>query len=190
MTGDYLTNQLLVAMPALGDPNFAHTVTLVCEHNKDGALGIVINRPMDMAVSEVFQQLDLATQDLKLGKQPVLRGGPVAPERGFVLHPPASDGAPSYDATLQVSPNLHVTTSRDVLAAIARGEGPSQALVALGYAGWGAGQLEEEIRSNAWLNVPMDISILFETPYNERWRAAVKLLGIDSERLSSHAGHA
>jgi putative transcriptional regulator len=190
MSGEYLTNQLLVAMPALGDPNFAHTVTLVCEHTKDGALGIVINRPMEMAVSEVFEQLDLATQDLKLRDQRVLRGGPVAPERGFVLHPPSHAGTPTYDATLKVSPELHVTTSRDVLAAIARGEGPHQALVALGYAGWGAGQLEEEIRSNAWLNVPMDSAILFETPFQERWRAAMKLLGVDSERLSSQTGHA
>jgi putative transcriptional regulator len=190
MTGDYLTNQLLVAMPALGDPNFAHTVTLVCEHNKDGALGIVINRPMEMAVSEVFEQLDLATQDLRLRDQPVLRGGPVAPERGFVLHPPMQTGSPAYDATLQVSPTLHVTTSRDVLAAISRGEGPAQALVALGYAGWGAGQLEEEIRSNAWLNVPFDEAILFEVPFSDRWQAAMKLLGIDSSRLSSQAGHA
>jgi putative transcriptional regulator len=190
MNGDYLTNQLLVAMPALGDPNFAHTVTLVCEHNKDGALGIVINRPMEMAVSEVFEQLDLATQDLRLRDQPVLRGGPVAPERGFVLHPPMQTGGPGYDATLEVSPTLHVTTSRDVLAAISRGEGPAQALVALGYAGWGAGQLEEEIRSNAWLNVPVDEAILFEVPFSDRWQAAMKLLGIDSSRLSSQAGHA
>jgi putative transcriptional regulator len=190
MAGDYLTNQLLVAMPALGDPNFAHTVTLVCEHNKDGALGIVINRPMEMAVSEVFEQLDLATQDLRLRDQPVLRGGPVAPERGFVLHPPMDPESEPYDATLQVSSTLHVTTSRDVLAAISRGEGPAQALVALGYAGWGAGQLEEEIRSNAWLNVPVDDAILYQVPFNERWQAAMKLLGIDSSRLSSQAGHA
>jgi putative transcriptional regulator len=190
MTGDYLTNQFLVAMPTLGDPNFAQTVTLVCEHNKDGALGIVINRPMEMAISAVFEQLDLAAQDLRLRDQPVLRGGPVAPERGFVLHPPSAEGSPPYDATLAVSPQLHVTTSRDVLAAIARGEGPPHALIALGYAGWGAGQLEEEIRSNAWLNVPVDEAILYRTPYHERWRAAVKLLGIDSERLSSQTGHA
>jgi putative transcriptional regulator len=190
MTGDYLTNQFLVAMPTLGDPNFAQTVTLVCEHNKDGALGIVINRPMGMAIGEVFEQLDLAAQDLRLRDQPVLRGGPVAPERGFVVHPPVSGASAPYDATLAISPQLHVTTSRDVLAAIARGEGPTRALVALGYAGWGAGQLEQEIRSNAWLNVPVDEAILFQTPYDERWRAAVKLLGIDSERLSTQAGHA
>lgn len=190
MSGDYLTNQFLVAMPSLGDPQFSQTVTLVCEHNKDGALGLVINRPMDMAVGEVFQQLDLAAQDLRLRGQPVLRGGPVSPERGFVVHPPMADGSDPYDATLAVSAHLHVTTSRDVLAAIARGEGPHQALVALGYAGWEAGQLEEEIRSNAWLNVPVDTTILFDIPYGDRWRAAVKLLGIDFDRLSSQAGHA
>jgi len=190
MIGHYLTNQLLVAMPTLGDPNFSRTVTLVCEHNKDGALGIIINRPMEMAISEVFQQLDLTAQDIRLRDQPVLRGGPVAPERGFVLHPAATEGAPVYDATLAVSEKLHVTTSRDVLAAIARGEGPNEALLALGYAGWGAGQLEEEMRANAWLNVPVDEAILFRVPYSERWTAAMQLLGINSERLSSQTGHA
>jgi putative transcriptional regulator len=189
MLGAYLNNQLLIAMPSLGDPNFSHTVTLVCEHNKEGALGIIINRPMEMAIGEVFEQLDLATQDLKLRNQPVLRGGPVAPERGFVVHPP-NPIASVYDATLAVSDAVHVTTSRDILAAIARGEGPSQAVMALGYAGWGAGQLEEEIRSNAWLNVPVDPAILFDIPYEDRWNAAMKLLGVDSTRLSSHAGHA
>lgn len=189
MSGDYLHNQLLIAMPSLGDPNFSHTVTLVCEHNKDGALGIIINRPMEMAVGEVFEQLDLATQDLKLRNQPVLRGGPVAPERGFVLHPP-EPGAAVYDATLAVSDAIHVTTSRDILAAIARGEGPSQTVMALGYAGWGAGQLEDEILSNAWLTVPVDPAILFDIPYEDRWRAAMKLLGVDSNRLASQAGHA
>jgi putative transcriptional regulator len=189
MLGAYLNNQLLIAMPSLGDPNFSHTVTLVCEHNKEGALGIIINRPMEMAIGEVFEQLDLATQDLKLRNQPVLRGGPVAPERGFVVHPP-NPIASVYDATLAVSDAVHVTTSRDILAAIARGEGPSQAVMALGYAGWGAGQLEEEIRSNAWLNVPVDPTILFDIPYEDRWNAAMKLLGVDSTRLSSHAGHA
>lgn len=190
MSGTYLSNQLLVAMPTLGDPNFAHTVTLVCEHNKDGALGIVINRPMSMTMGDVFTQLDLATQDLRVREQPVLRGGPVAPERGFVVHTPVTDGTAAFDATLEVSADLHVTTSRDVLAALARGEGPTQSLFALGYAGWGAGQLEDEIRSNAWLNVPADQSILFAVPHGDRWRAAMKLLGIDSGRLASHAGHA
>ncbi|MEI8297325.1 MAG: YqgE/AlgH family protein [Pseudomonadota bacterium] len=190
MRGAYLTNQLLVAMPTLADPNFAQTVTLICEHTDQGALGIVINRPMAMGLAEVFQQLSLPTDATELRDQAVLRGGPVHQERGFVLHPPGADGTSPWDATLQVSPTLHVTTSRDILNSMAHGTGPHQAVVALGYAGWEAGQLEQEIRSNAWLNVPADEAILFHTPYEERWHAAVRLLGIDFERLSSQAGHA
>jgi putative transcriptional regulator len=189
MRGAYLTNQLLVAMPSLEDPNFAHSVTLICEHTDKGALGIVVNRPMSMGLGEVFQQLDLHTDDAALREQPVLRGGPVHQDRGFVLHAPA-DGAPEWDATLKVSRTLHVTTSRDILGSMARGEGPRPAIVALGYAGWEGGQLEDEIRSNAWLTVPADEAILFATPFEQRWHAAVRLLGIDFERLSSQAGHA
>jgi len=190
MPGAYLTNQLLVAMPTLADPNFAQTVTLICEHTAKGALGIVINRPMAMGLGEVFQQLSLATDNPDLRDQPVLRGGPVHQDRGFVLHPPAADGTSPWDATLKVSPTLHVTTSRDILDSMARGAGPQPAVVALGYAGWDAGQLEQEIRSNAWLNVPVDEAILFRTPYEQRWHAAARLLGIDFGRLSSQAGHA
>ena len=190
MRGAYLTNQLLVAMPSLEDPNFAQTVTLICEHTDKGALGIVINRPLAMGLGEVFQQLDLRTDNAALNDQPVLRGGPVHQDRGFVLHAPAAPGMPGWDATLHVSPTLHVTTSRDILGSMARGTGPHPAVVALGYAGWEAGQLEEEIRSNVWLNVPVDEAILYSTPFEQRWQAAVRLLGIDFDRLSSQAGHA
>jgi putative transcriptional regulator len=190
MRGAYLTNQLLVAMPSLADPNFAQTVTLICEHTDKGALGIVINRPLTMALGEVFEQLSLSTTDSGLRDRPVLRGGPVQQDRGFVLHPPAPSGLEPWDSTLKVSATLHVTTSRDILGAMARGEGPLQAVVALGYAGWDAGQLEEEIRSNAWLNVRVDDSIIFDTPFEQRWHAAARLLGIDFGRLSNQAGHA
>jgi putative transcriptional regulator len=183
----YLNNQLLVAMPTLADPNFAQTVTLICEHTAKGALGIVLNRPLPMLLGEVFDQLSLPATDSALRGRSVLRGGPVQTDRGFVLHPPGT----SWDSTLKVSPHLQVTTSRDILASMAKGEGPEQAVVALGYAGWDAGQLEEEIRSNAWLNVPTDESIIFAVPFEGRWHAAARLLGIaDMARLSREAGHA
>ncbi len=190
MRGAYLTNQLLLAMPSLEDPNFAQSVTLICEHSDKGALGIVINRPMAMGLGEVFQQLDLRTDDVALRDQPVLRGGPVHQDRGFVLHPPVEAGAPGWEATLRVSPTLHVTTSRDILGSMARGLGPRPAVMALGYAGWEAGQLEDEIRSNAWLTVPVDEAILYTVPFEQRWHAAMRLLGVDFSRLSTQAGHA
>jgi putative transcriptional regulator len=190
MRSAYLSNQLLVAMPSLADPNFAQTVTLICEHTANGALGIILNRPLGMALGDVFAQLSLSSADVQLREQLVLRGGPVQQDRGFVLHPPASAEAAPWDSTLKVSPTLHVTTSRDILGSMARGAGPAQAVVALGYAGWDAGQLEDEIRSNAWLNVPVDDAIIFETPFEQRWHAAARLLGIDFGRLSNQAGHA
>lgn len=190
MAGGYLTNQFLVAMPSLVDDNFAQTVTLVCEHTAKGALGIVVNRPLGMTLGEVLDQLELETKDAALREQPVLRGGPVQQDRGFVLHPVGAAGAREFDSTLRISDTLCVTTSRDVLASMARGEGPAQAVIALGYAGWDAGQLEEEIRSNAWLNVPADDSIIFALPFEQRWQAAARLLGIDLGRISSQSGHA
>lgn len=185
--GTYLNNQLLVAMPALADPNFSHSVALICEHTDRGALGIVINRPLEMKMSEVLEQLSLSTEDQRLRDMPVLRGGPVQLDRGFVLHRP---GAGEWDSTLPVSDALHVTTSRDVLAAMARGEGPAQAVVALGYAGWDAGQLEEEVLQNAWLTVPCDETLIFDLPYEQRWHAAARLLGVELSRISHQAGRA
>jgi putative transcriptional regulator len=190
MRSAYLSNQLLVAMPSLADPNFAQTVTLICEHTSKGALGIVLNRPLGMALGDVFRQLALESNDAQLRDQPVLRGGPVQQDRGFVLHPPSAQAGEPWDSTLEVSPTLHVTTSRDILGSMARGQGPAQAVVALGYAGWDAGQLEDEIRSNAWLTVPVDDAIIFATPFEQRWQAAAQLLGIDFGRLSPQAGHA
>jgi putative transcriptional regulator len=182
----YLTSQLLIAMPALADPNFNRTVTLICEHSDQGALGIVINRPLGVRLAEIFSQLDLQDCDRHASDQPVLHGGPVQPQAGFVLH----DDARAWDSTLRVSDGLCMTTSRDILVAMAKGSGPSHALVALGYAGWGAGQLEREIGENAWLSVTSTPEILFHTPFEQRWEAAAKLIGIDFGRLSSEAGHA
>jgi putative transcriptional regulator len=182
----YLTNQFLIAMPAMDDPNFAQTVTLVCEHNERGALGIVINRSLPMTLVEVFDQLGLDSSRSRLGDQPVLRGGPVQTERGFVLHSPAG----RFESSLPVSERMHLTTSRDVLDALAAGKGPDSAVIALGYAGWDAGQLEDEMARNAWLTVDADERVLFATPIEQRWNAAARLLGIDLLALSSDAGHA
>jgi len=185
--GAYLNNQLLVAMPALADPNFSHSVTLVCEHNERGALGIVINRPLEMRMAEVLEQLSLETSDARLRDMPVLAGGPVQRDRGFVLHRP---GPRRWESTMRVSKSLHVTTSRDVLAAMAEGEGPDPAVIALGYAGWEAGQLDEELLQNAWLTVPCDESLIFELPYEQRWHSAARLLGVELSRISTQAGRA
>ena len=180
------TNQLLIAMPTLNDPNFAQAVTLVCEHTDKGALGIVLNKPLPMKLCDVLTQMQLEPSSDEIAAQPVLRGGPVHTDRGFVLHRPGG----SWDSTHRISDNVQVTTSRDVLAAIARGEGPHGAFVALGYAGWDAGQLEREMLDNAWLSLPIDERIVFELPFEDRWQAAWGLLGVDSSRVSFTAGHA
>lgn len=183
---DSLVNHFLIAMPGMGDPNFGETVTLVCEHNDGGALGLVINRPIGMELGEVFSQLGLNAANEALAELPVMQGGPVQQERGFVLHPRGG----SWDSTLAISPQLQITTSQDILAALAENRGPERVLVALGYAGWGAGQLEQEIAANAWLSVEADPDLIFEVPVAERWRRAAGLLGIDLDQLSSYAGHA
>lgn len=181
-----LTNQLLIAMPSLGDPNFKRTVTLVCEHNEDGALGIVINRPMTVKMGDIFEQLELAEPAREVSERHVLNGGPVQQERGFVLHRPGR----KWESTLRVSDEIGVTTSRDILTAISTGDGPQESLVALGYAGWTAGQLEAEMQANAWLSAPASGEIVFSTPYDSRWHAAAQLVGVDIDRLSNEAGHA
>lgn len=182
----YLTGHLLIAMPAMADPNFTRTVTYICEHNDSGALGIVINRPLQMDLGEVFEQLSLESADVGLARQPVLRGGPVQTERGFVLHEPTR----AWDSTVEVSETVHLTTSQDILTAMAQGTGPKRAIMALGYAGWGAGQLEMEIGANAWLSVPATATLLFDTPFEARWAAAAGLLGINLATMSPEAGHA
>jgi putative transcriptional regulator len=184
---DYLTNQFLIAMPRMDDPNFAQTVTLVCEHSERGALGIVVNRTLPMTLGDVFEQLGLDSSKSRFNEQPVLRGGPVQTERGFVLHSPSSG---KWESSLPFSERMHLTTSRDILDALAAGEGPASAVIALGYAGWEAGQLDEEMARNAWLTVSADERLIFDTPVDERWQAAARLLGINLLTLSSDAGHA
>jgi putative transcriptional regulator len=180
------TQHFLIAMPAMADPNFAHTLTFVCEHNQDGALGIVVNRPTDMRLATLLAQIDVPLAKPDAGNAPVHFGGPVQVDRGFVLHRPLGN----WQSTLAISEEIGLTTSKDVLEAVARGEGPANVLVSLGYAGWSAGQLEQEIAQNAWLTVPADADVLFDTPAEGRLPAAMRLLGIDFSRLSDVAGHA
>ena len=181
-----LTNQFLIAMPSLNDPNFSRTVTLMCVHTEDGAMGLVINRPTDLRLGEVLEQMDLHSDDPDINSSPVLQGGPVQCERGFVLHRPAGE----WEATLLVGAELGIAASRDILAAVAAGRGPADAVVLLGYAGWSAGQLEREVAENAWLSGPVDNAVIFETPFDLRWERAARLLGVDVDRLSGEAGHA
>ena len=183
---DSLHNQLLIAMPGMLDPNFASTVTLICEHNSEGALGIIINRPMELNLGGLFDQLDLKDVDEAAAESPVMSGGPVAPERGFVLH----DTGGEFESTVAVSQDIQLTLSRDVLDQMAAGEGPENSLVALGYAGWQPGQLEAEMLQNTWLNVPATKALVFDVPFGDRWSAAANSLGIDISQISPHAGHA
>lgn len=179
-------NQLLIALPALDDPNFARSVALICQHDGDGAMGVVINRPSEYTLGDVLEQMGIDGGSDALRAQRVLAGGPVHPERGFVLH----DGAQGWDSSLAIADDLYVTTSRDVLEAIARGEGPPNAAVALGCAGWGAGQLEFELAENSWLTAPSDAELLFATPLDARWQAAAGRIGVDMTRMADYAGHA
>jgi putative transcriptional regulator len=181
-----LSNHFLIAMPALTDPNFHHTATFICEHNDGGALGLVINRPLDMRLGDILDHMEIEVVHGDAAQQPVYMGGPVQNDRGFVLHEPLGD----WEATLKVTDDTGVTSSRDILEAIARGEGPERSFITLGYAGWGAGQLEEEIAANAWLSGPASTRIVFETPYEQRWQAAAALIGIDLNLISGEAGHA
>jgi len=183
-----LADHFLIAMPALQDPNFFHGVTYICEHNENGAMGIVINRPLDMGLGEIFAETDTRSDIDEINRHPVYLGGPVQNERGFIIHQPPGN----WDNLLVVSDRIGVTSSRDLLQAIASGEGPSRILVALGYAGWGPGQLEQEMAENAWLSVPARDAehIIFELPDNERWQAAAGLAGVDMSRLSPDIGHA
>jgi putative transcriptional regulator len=184
--GDSLRNHFLLAMPSLTDAIFAHSVTYICEHNEHGAMGIVINHPLDLCVEEVLEHLNLSASG-RLQQTPVMAGGPVHMDRGFVLHRP---GARTWEATLEVTDEIWLTTSRDILVSIADDEGPQDCLVALGYAGWSPGQLEAEISDNSWLTLPADSSIIFDTPFHLRMNAAAARLGVDMNLLSAQAGHA
>lgn len=181
-----LAGHLLIAMPTLADPHFSRTVTFVFEHTDEGALGVTVNRPAAMTVGEVLSQLGLGDGGPAAADAPVFHGGPVHVERGFVLH----DAAHAYASTLRAAPDIAVTTSRDVLEAVAARTAPSRILVALGCAGWAPGQLEQEMLDNSWLSVPASAEVLFDTPADRRWDAAARLLGIDVRLLSGDAGHA
>ena len=182
----YLDQQVLIAMPGMVDSNFAGSVTLLCQHSDQGAIGITINRLADYSLGEIFSQLHLDCEDEVIRNMPVLEGGPVAPDRGFVLHTPLE----GFESSMAVGPEIMVTTSRDVLAAIAEGGGPEKFIVALGYAGWGGGQLEGEMRENAWLTVLADSDIVFDMPLPNRFDGALGRLGIQVDRLHSDIGHA
>ncbi|KAA9130958.1 YqgE/AlgH family protein [Marinihelvus fidelis] len=185
-TKGYLDQQMLIAMPGLEDPHFTRTVTLVCQHNSEGAIGITVNRESGFNLGEVFEQMKLDCEDDQVRGRIVLEGGPVHRDRGFVLHTPV-DG---YESSMLINDDIMVTTSRDVLAAIAEGEGPERYVLALGYAGWADGQLETEMRENAWLSVPVDSAIVFDAPLPERWGKAVGNLGVDISHLHDVGGHA
>lgn len=181
-----LTNHFLIAMPGLKDSNFFHTVTYICEHNDDGAMGIVLNRPTDLQLNDILEQLDIPPGNQPAGAQPIYLGGPVQTERGFVLHSSERE----WDSTLRITPRISVTTSRDILVSIAEQQGPDKTFVALGYAGWAEGQLEGELSANAWLSGPADERIIFELAPEKRWSAAADLLGVDLNLLSGEIGHA
>lgn len=181
-----LTGHFLIAMPAMADPNFSKTVTYICEHNEKGALGVVVNRPTDMTLQGLFEQVDIPLEPSRLKALPVHYGGPVQVDRGFVLHEPVG----SWQSTLQVRNDIGLTTSRDILTALGQGEGPERVLITIGYAGWAAGQLENEIGQNAWLTVDADAATLFDLPPEARMAGALGLLGIDLSCLSEQAGHA
>lgn len=181
-----LTNQFLIAMPQLADPNFFQSVTYICQHDEEGALGIIINHPLEMELNEIFEHMAVTPSDASIGRQPVYFGGPVHQERGFVLHTP---GQP-WDSTLVISAEVALSTSRDIIAAMANQNGPNRTLVALGYAGWGPGQLEQEIADNAWLSGPARADIIFDLPPAQRWHAAASLIGVNLRLLSDDVGHA
>ena len=182
----YLERQMLIAMPGMVDSNFAGSVTLLCQHNEAGAIGITINRLSNFTLGEIFFQLQIDCGNDSIRNNPVLDGGPVAADRGFVLHSPLE----GYESSLDVGQEIMVTTSRDVLADIASGSGPDKYIVALGYAGWGGGQLEGEMLANAWLSVSADTDIVFDLPVPSRFDEALGRLGIKIDRLHSEAGHA
>ncbi len=188
-----LTNQFLIAMPGMGEGPFAGTVIYLCEHTEKGALGLVINKPIDITLKSLFEKVELSLDRDDLAELPVYFGGPVQTERGFVLHEPLAEGSAEggpYNSSLKIEGGLEMTTSKDVLEAISSGAGPKKVLVTLGYSGWGAGQLEDEMSKNGWINVEAEPGIIFDTPVSQRYGKALSLLGIDAGMLSSDAGHA
>lgn len=185
-----LTNQFLIAMPGMADDNFAGSVVYLCEHTERGALGLVINKPIDINLRNLFEKVEINLDSQELADQPVYYGGPVQTERGFVLHEKQLDGPGPYNSTMSVRGGLEMTTSKDVLEALAEGSGPKKVLITLGYSGWQAGQLEDELGRNGWLTVNADPAVIFDTPIEKRYDRAVSLLGFDPRMLSQEAGHA
>ena len=185
-----LTNQFLIAMPGMVGETFERSVVYMCEHNENGALGLVINKPIDIKLRSLFEKVELKLDRAELADQPVYFGGPVQTERGFVLHEKRSAGLAQYNSTLSVPGGLEMTTSKDVLEALADGSGPAKVLITLGYSGWEAGQLEDELGRNGWLTVDADPAVIFDTPIEKRYDRAMGLLGFDPRMLSQEAGHA
>jgi putative transcriptional regulator len=185
-----LTNHFLIAMPGMAGDTFAGTVIYLCEHTDKGALGLVINKPIDIKLKNLFEKVELTLDRDDLADEPVFFGGPVQTERGFVLHERLPGEGSHYNSTLQIPGGLEMTTSKDVLEALSHGAGPKKVLVTLGYSGWGAGQLEEELKRNSWINVNAAPEIIFDTPVAQRYDKALSLLGIDARMLSQEAGHA
>lgn len=181
-----LTHHFLIAMPAMADPYFSKTLTYICEHNEQGALGIVINRRIDLDFQALFEQIKIPLENQALAAMPVHYGGPVQMDRGFVLHQPVGD----WQSSLKVSDDIALTTSKDILEAVGRGEGPSRLFISLGYAGWEAGQLEHELAQNAWLTVPAEPALIFDEPEETRLAMAMQMLGVDFVSLADEAGHA
>ena len=185
-SSDCLKDHFLLAMPGLTEGLFSHSITYICEHGESGAMGIVINQPLELSVAEIFDHLQISPKG-NFDDMPVMAGGPVQIDHGFVLH---RQDAGDWEASLHVTDEVTLTTSRDVLRAIASGSGPQEHIIALGYAGWAAGQLEHEIAENSWLTLPANTDIIFETPYERRLNAAAAMLGIDMNLISGQAGHA
>lgn len=183
MSEGIFRHQFLLAMPGGAGGDFDQSLTFIAEHNDEGAMGLVVNKPSDLSLADMLAQMDISAE--VESHRPVFWGGPVQGERGFVLHRDEGD----WESTLHVGHDLAITTSRDVLEAIGNGCGPSDYLVTLGYAGWEDGQLESEMLSNSWLNTPADARIIFTTPITQRWSAAARLLGVEAHQLSAHAGH-
>lgn len=184
-----LRHQLLVAMPRLADPRFHQSVTYLVEHNAEGAMGLIVNRPLDLPLADLFAQLDITPDPGRLAGLHLLYGGPVEESRGFVVF--RDDGKPGrWRHEMEIGHGIRMATSRDILESLASGNGPDTALVALGYAGWGPGQLEREMAENSWLCAPADAAFLFDLPFDSRWQAAARRIGVDLSLLSPDAGHA
>lgn len=187
MKPESLRHQILIAMPQLDDPSFAHTVTYVLEHNENGAMGLTLNRPVNLTWQDILEDMEIESAGRVSPRHQVVLGGPIQSEAGFILHPEFPER--SYSSSVQLQDDLWLTTSRDIIEDIAAGKGPSSSLLALGYSGWGAGQLEQEMAHNSWLSVPASLEVMFEVPFDMRWHAAARTLGVDMSLMSPQVGH-